>query len=87
MAFVTVNRNDVNAVYAGDLVQVVNSLNTLYALIERTEERMQEMDNAQIEELYGVTGFGSVVKNQVVSALNVLEAADGPMEKLRTQLG
>lgn len=87
MAFVPIQRDQSAAVYASDLVTIVNQVNNLYAMIERTEERMQEMTTQQIETLYGVTGFGAPVKDQIVDALGVLETVDGPLEKLRTQLG
>ncbi len=87
MAFVAIQRDQSAAVYASDLVQIVNQLNNLYALVERTEERMQEMDNDQIETLYGLAGYGPPVKAQIVSALTVLEEPNGALERLRTQLG
>lgn len=87
MTFVAIERDQAAAVYATDLVQIVNILNNLYALIERTEERMQEMTAQQIETLYGLAGYGSAVKAQIVDALAVLEDPGGAMEKLRTQLG
>ena len=87
MAFVAIERDQAAAVYASDPVQIVNQLNNLYALVERTEERMQEMTTGQIETLYGVSSYGNAVKTQIVDALSVLEEANGALEKLRTQLG
>lgn len=88
MTFVAIERDQAAAVYANDLVQIVNLLNEVYARIERTEERMQEMNAAQIETLYGVPdGLSNAVKTQIVDALAAFETEDGALEKLRTQLG
>lgn len=87
MAFVVIERNQSAAVYASDLVQMVNALNNFYALVERTEERMQNMTTEQIETLYGLSGVGEAVKTQIVQALAVLEEENGALERLRTQLG
>jgi hypothetical protein len=87
MAFVAIQRDQSAAVYAADLVQIVRNLNTGYAAIKAAADRMAEMTTEQIETLYGLAGFGTMVKAQLDAALAVLETDDGPMERLRTQIG
>lgn len=86
MAFIVIDRDAQAATYAGDLVTIVNTLNTLHAMLERTNERMTNMDTTQIGELYGLNGNVTAVKNAISSAFGVIDT-NTSIEAIRTQLG
>ena len=86
MAFVEIDRDSADAFFVNDLVRIVDLLNNLHALLERTDERMQQMSTAQIETLYGVPGYGNVIKNNINNAFDVVDT-NSNLDSIRTQLG
>lgn len=87
MAFVKVDTANGDSRFTSKLITALNSLDNTYAHLKGINEEMQEMSATQIEELYGLTGFGAVVKGYVNDAVLALEEEDSALEVLRRQMG
>lgn len=86
MAFIIIDRTDANAIFAGDLIGAVRTVDQLYAQLEKMSNKMAEMTTSEIETLYGLPeGVGEIVKDIVDGLKGGLES--GMADQFRSQLG
>lgn len=90
--FIVINRSDANAIFAGNLIALIRSADTLYSQLENITNKMQEMvdgeDYSQIELLFGLPeGKGQAMKTVLDNLLTTLAVEDDPFDLLRSRLG
>lgn len=83
---IIIKRSDANAVRAHDLLQALNTSDNLFAGIEKLNNRMVEMTDAEVETVYGIeTGFGGALKTTIENMYALLSV--GAFDLFRSQLG